>query len=137
MRKLIFVVVALTGALALLAGSSLAGASPKFAYTEQITAARSLAVDFEEGSLKRFAGVDYQLNGTAIALWECDGSQEHILLNDAVTLMPNDKGRTTGTLTLVMPSSGHLCAPTSVEYVSTTLTNVTTGHVYRLDPISE
>jgi hypothetical protein len=50
MRKLVFVVVGLTAAVALLAGSSLAGASTKFAYSETITDTGNLAVSFEEGA---------------------------------------------------------------------------------------
>ena len=124
-----------TAALALSAGISGAGASSKFAYTEQVTATRSLIVDFEEGSLKRFASVDYQLAATARAVY-CDGGVDVQALVDTDRLPPDDKGRVSGSLTLEPASSGHLCAASNIEFTSVTLTNLSTGHAYRLDSAS-
>jgi hypothetical protein len=128
----------LAGVLVFSAGTPLAGASTKFAYTEQLTDARSLVVDFEEGSLKRFASVDYQLDATEISRWEScgGGSIEVNAVSVPLTLAP-DQGRTTGNFTVQLPPSDQLCAPQHVEYTNMTLTNVTTGHVYRLHPIGD
>jgi hypothetical protein len=118
--------------------SSVAEASTKFSSTEEITG-NDLVLNFEEGSLKRFASVDYQLDATALQRWEDCGGQSGVLIYDAsdtVALTPDDKGRVVGTLTLESPPGGFLCAPQHVEYTGVTLTNLTTGHVYRLDPIS-
>jgi hypothetical protein len=138
MRRIFGAVLLLTGALVLSGGISLAGASTKFAYTEQLTDARSLVIDFEEGSLKRFATVDYQLDATEISRWEScgGGSIEVNAVSVPLTDVLVDKGRTTGNFTVQLPPSGQLCAPQHVEYTNLTLTNVTTGHVYRLDSIS-
>ena len=137
MRRIVGLTLLLAGVLVFSVGASLAGAGNKFAYTEQITDARSLAVDIEEGGLKKFAAVDYRLDGSVIARY-CDGGEEGTLLSGPpLALVPDSKGRTTGTVTLGPPiSSGHLCLPDHVEYTNVTLTNVTTGRVYSLDPIS-
>jgi hypothetical protein len=136
MKRIFGIALLLTGTLVLSAGISLAGASSKFAYTEQVTAARSLIVDFEEGSLKRFASVDYELAATARAQY-CDGGVEAQALVDTDTLLPDDKGRVSGSLTLQPGvSPGHVCAPSYIEFTSVTLTNLSTGHVYRLDSAS-
>ncbi len=137
MQRILGFVLVLTGALALSVGISVAGASTKFSSTEQITGS-NLVLDFEEGSLKRFASVDYQLDATGLQRWgDCAG--QAVLTYEAsgmVTLTPDDKGRVTGTLTLVSPPSGFLCGPQHVEYTNVVLTNLTTGHVYRLESIS-
>jgi hypothetical protein len=138
MRHIFGLVLALAGALALSAAISVAGASTKFAYTEQLTDSRSLVIDFEEGSLKRFASVDYQLDATETSRWDScgGGSVEVNAVSVPLTSTSVDKGRTTGNVTVQLPPSDQLCAPQHVEYTNMTLTNVTTGHVYRLDPIS-
>lgn len=127
----------LAGVLVFSIGTSLAGASTRFSYTEQLTDARSLVIDFEEGSLKRFATVDYQLDATEISRWEScgGGSIEVNAVSVVLTDVPVDKGRTTDNFTVALPPSDQLCAPQHVEYTDMTLTNVTTGHVYRLDSI--
>ena len=66
----------------------------------------------------------------------CEGQNSGALLFDTVTLTP-DAGRVSSTLTLELGPSGSLCAPHYVEYTDVTLTNLTTGHVYRLDSISQ
>jgi hypothetical protein len=128
----------LAGVLVFSLVTSPAGAGNKFAYTEQITDARSLAVDFEEVGLKKFAAVDYRLEASALAHY-CDGGEEGALLSGpTVAFVPDSKGPITdGTLILGLPTpSGHLCLPDHIEYTNVTLTNVTTGHVYHLDSIS-
>jgi hypothetical protein len=61
-------------------------------------------------------------------------------LRASVTLAPDDKGRVAGTLTLsdVNLSTGGpcTCGGQHVEYFCMTLTNLITGHVYRLDSFS-
>ena len=98
-----------------------------------------LVIDFEEGSLKKFATVDYQLDATEISRWDsCGGGgsiEVHAVHPDPLTLAP-DAGRTSGNFTVALPPSDQLCAPQHVEYTDMTVTNVTTGHVYRLDSIS-
>jgi len=132
----------LTGVLALLACASVAGASSKFAYSETIDATGTFAVSFEEGSLKRFVSVDYQLDATASAVWDLSGGQSiSVRYNptNGVTLAPDDKGRVRGTLTLdISQSGGCTCGGIlrRVEYSDVTLTNAATGRAYRLDSIA-
>ena len=138
MQRMLGLALLLAGVVVVSVGTPLAGAGNKFAYTEHITDARSLAVDFEEGGLKKFAAVDYRLDASAFARY-CDGAEEATLLSGLpVAFEPDSRGRITdGTLTLGPPiSSGHPCVPDHIEYTTVTLTNITTGHVYRLDPIS-
>jgi hypothetical protein len=57
----------------------------------------------------------------------------------AVTvLVPDEKGRVTATLTLAREGGcGGVCDSTlHMDYSDVTLTNLTSGHVYRLDPMS-
>ena len=134
MRRSVGLVVVLASVLMLSAGSTVAGASTKFTSAQTITG-NDLVVDFTEGSLKRFASVDYRLDAAVLALY-CDG-QRGALLFDTVALTPDAKGRVTGTLTLELGPSGSLCEPHYVEYTDVTLTNLTTGRVYPLDSISQ
>jgi hypothetical protein len=146
MRRVFGFVLALTGALALTAGISGAGASGKLAYTEEIQfPGGSLAVTFDEGGQKRFATVEYQLTATAVATscmtFEGETQCVSSLANpeSRVTgLVPNEKGRVTATLTLVRQGGGGgVCGCTlHMEYTDVKLTNVTSGHVYRLDAIT-
>lgn len=131
--------------LALFAGVSLAGASSKFAYTEAIQfPSGDLVVTFNEGSQKRFSSVDYQLTATAIAK-SCDPTGVQCiaeLYNPVATvtgLVPDAKGQVTATLTLdqVPVGGGGVCTCSlHMEYSDLVLTNLTSGHVYGLDPIS-
>lgn len=136
--------------LVLSAGVSVAGAvsgpdanpNSKFVYTEQIVSI-DLVVAFDEGGQKRLVAVDYLLAATVTRVIGCDGgiqiSQDSV--STSVTgLMPDDKGRVVGELGLdgAGPPSG--CVQTilrRIGYTDVTLTNVITGHVYRLDPITE
>lgn len=140
MRRIFGLAALLTGVLVLSAGISLAGASNKFAYTEGITTTGNFTVSFEEGSLKKFDGVDYQLDATAIATYANLAAQYFPTVSTSST--PDAKGRVsamlTTTLDLGAPSGGTCgCGLQRVEYTNVTLTNVTTGHVYRLASISQ
>lgn len=145
MRRMLSLTLIVTIASVLAVGIAAAGAnaSTKFAYTEQVADTADLVVGFEEGSLKRFASVDYQLTATASSV-SCSGGQCLGALYDNlppanVTLTPDAKGRVTGTLTIDIPTSPVPCVCSGtlhVEYTNVTLTNVTTGRVYRLDSIS-
>jgi hypothetical protein len=146
MRRVFSFVLVLTGALVLWAGSSGAGASGKFAYTEEIQfPSGSLAVAWDEGGQKRFTTVDYELTATAEStscmtfdeVTQCIASISEV--RESVTgLVPDEKGRVTATLTLVRQGGGDgICGCTlHMEYSNVTLTNMTSGHVYRLDPVA-
>lgn len=136
-RAFTFALVA-TVVLALSAALSVAAASTKFSYTEQIGDNGNLVFNFEEGSLRRFTSVDYQLIATAVvaspdvaALYE---------FSENVTLAPDDRGRVRGSFTLnvnLSPGGGPCtCGGKRVDYFDMTLTNVATGHVYRIAPIT-
>ena len=147
MRRVFGFVLVLTGALVLSAGISGAGASGKLAYTEEIQfPSGSLAVTLDEGGQKRFATVDYQLTATAFGkscstvngVTQCIASVDDLSTPPVAGLGPDEKGRVTATLTLVRQGGGGgLCECTlHMEYSDVTLTNMTSGHVYRLDPIT-
>ena len=130
--------------LSLVAGVSIAGASPKFGSTETIQfPGGSLVVTFDEGGQKRFSSVDYALTASVVAttcttvngVTQCieTGMQS----TDSVTGLAPDNGRVAGSLTLAATGGGTVCTCVShVDYTDITLTNLTSGHVYRLDPIS-
>jgi hypothetical protein len=134
----------LAGVLVLSAGISVAGAVTKVNSTE-ILDNGNLAVSIEERGMKKFASVGYQLHATATAK-SCDLTGQQCIaqlyenLEEAVTLTPDDKGAVAGTLTetdVSFPSGVPCtCGPRHVEYYDMTLTNLMTGHVYSLDPIS-
>lgn len=145
MKRLLAHALVVTGALVLSVGISAAGASSKFVYTEEIEfPSGSLAVTFDEGGQKRFATVDYELTATVMSK-SCstvDGVTQCLasVANESepvIGLIPDEKGRVTATLTLVRPGGGGgLCECTlHMEYSDVTLTNLRSGHVYRLDPI--
>ena len=142
MRRMLSLTLVVAVASMLSVGITAVGASTKFAYTEQVADTADLVVSFEEGSLKRFASVDYELTATAFSVscsaGQCLGSLHN--LSETVTLTPDtDRGRVTGELSLDIPTSPAPCGCSGtfhVEYTDVTLTNLTTGHVYRLDSIS-
>lgn len=142
MRRTFDLALAVAGVLTLSAAVAVAGASTKFSYTETATDTGSLIVTFDEGSLKRFASVQYRLDATATAFWDLGNGQGIGLLTTptANVTMPTDgKGHTSGTLTLEVgqPGGGCLCGMLQhVAYTDVRLTNLTTGHVYHLDAIS-
>ena len=140
MRPIFGLAALLTGALVLTAGISLAGASNKFAYTEGIDNTENLTVSFQEGSMKRFSSVEYRLDATAVATYTNLAAQYFPTVSTTST--PDANGRVTATLTTTLdlgaPSDGICgCGLQRVEYSGVTLTNVTTGHVYRLASISQ
>src|SRR5262245_4694671 len=130
----------------LVAGVSTAAAGPKFVFTETIQfPGGNLVVTFDEGGQKRYSFVDYRLAATADVtscttvgdVTQCSGERRQ--LADAVSdLVPDDKGRVAGTLTLVFNAGGGtICGCTlHMDYSNITLTNLTSDHVYRLEPIS-
>ena len=138
-------------AAAALIAASLAGANNRLSPTEEITTtgagAGSLVVTFNEGGLKKLDPVEYRLDATGAAFWllSVDPPQSigyQYPATDTVTLVPDAKGRVSGTLTLDISQSGSSgcgCAGTleRVDYIDVTLTNVTTGRVYMLDSISQ
>ena len=125
----------LTVALFLALGVSSPGATGKFSYGEEIADNGALLVTFEENAMKRFASVDYQLDGTVKTTIEVNGEQQSIASRQttATTVIP-DKGIARGSLTLT--DSVCTCGVTIREYLDLTLTNLATGKVYRLDPIT-
>ena len=66
--------------------------------------------------------------------------QEYPGLHQGVTLIPDGKGSVAGAITLsdiiLSPGGPCTCGPVHVAYYFMTLTNLTTGHVYSVDPIS-
>ena len=134
----------LAGVLVLSVGISVAGAVTKVTSTE-ILDNGNLVVSFEERGMKKFASVDYLLDVTATAE-SCDSTGQQCIAqlfeneSEEVTLTPDDKGLVAGTLTeddASFPSGVPCtCGPRHVEYYDMTLTNLSTGHVYSLDPIS-
>jgi hypothetical protein len=130
---------ALTALFALAPGIATSSASTKFTYTHEVTPAGDLIVNFEEGSLKRFDGVDYQIDATATSfLGTCDNQAMMQTFPTATVALTPNNGRVTGTLTalLDLPQVFACQRLLRVEYMDVTLTNLTSGHVYRLDPIS-
>ena len=129
----------LTIAAALTVGLSSTAASAKFAYTAVVDDNQDLVVQFEEGALKRFAAADYQLQGDATSESPTFGERFEDV-TASVTLVPDERGRVVGSLVLDIPwSLSPLpcpCGPRHVEYFDLTLTNLTTGKTYRLDPVS-
>jgi hypothetical protein len=136
MRR-IFGLVLVTSVIVLSVGISVAGAGTKLSSTE-ILDNGNLVVGFEERGLKRFSAVDYQLDATA-TVSSPNLAQLFEGLRASVTLAPDDKGAVAGTLTLSTVAISPVpctCGPRQVAYFDMTLTNLTTGHVYSLDPIS-
>jgi len=111
-------------------------------YTEAIDSAATLTVSFDESGQKRFASVDYALDGIGSATWGCNGGSFALRLTPSVGLVglrPEDKGHVVGTFSVPLPAGGTSCAAPvlqNVSYTSLTLTNDASGHVYRLDPVS-
>ena len=132
-RTLMFAIV-----LALGVTVSTAGASTKFSYTQSVDIETHLVVGFEEGSLKRFDTVDYQLdaNGALYAPTLRLTAQ----VSGTVQLVTDERGRVSGTIATTTNLLGFFpcgcTGPRWVEYSDITLTNLTTGHVYRLDPVT-
>jgi hypothetical protein len=128
----------LAGVLVLSAGISVAGAGTKLSSTE-ILDNGNLVVSFEERGMKKFSSVDYRLDATA-TVSSPNVAERFPDLQESVTLTPDDKGGVVGTLTesdvSFSPGVPCTCGPRQVAYFDMTLTNLTTGHVYSLNPIS-
>jgi hypothetical protein len=137
MRRIFGLVLVLTSVIVFSVGISVAAAGTKLSSTE-ILDNGNLIVSFEERGLKRFSSVDYQLDATA-SVSSPTFAQLFEGLQASVTLTPDDKGGVAGTLTLsnvVISPVPCTCGPRQVAYFDMTLTNLTTGHAYSLDPIS-
>ena len=119
-------------------GISVAGAVTKVTSTE-ILDNGNLVVNFEERGMKKFPSVAYQLDATASVSTPNLGRQ-YPDLQEGVTLTPDDKGVVAGALTetdVPLSLGGPCtCGPVHVAYYDMTLTNLATGHVYSVDPIS-
>ena len=114
----------------------------KFDYTTSIDyATGELVVDFDEGSLKRFDGVTYRLEARGVMLSPTFGYGAEALVETESPLVPDASGRVTGSLTTALhlfefgPCGCSGGGGRYVEYTNIVLTNLATGHVYRLDPI--
>ena len=98
MRRSFAIALALSAALVV---ATAAGASTKFASTEEITASGSLVVTFDEGSQKRFTAVEYRLDASALVIIDIDADHQYRAVTSAsatVTLTPDSRGRVTGAL---------------------------------------
>jgi hypothetical protein len=137
MQRTLGLVLVLTSVLVFSVGVSVAGAGTKLSSTE-ILDNGNLIVSFEERGMKRFSSVDYQLDATA-SVSSPGFAQLFEGLQASVTLTPDGKGSAAGNLTLstvVISPLPCTCGPRQVAYFDMTLTNLTTGRVYSLDPIS-
>lgn len=159
MRLVLRRAVAVAALFMLSIGASLAAAAPeggtgKLAYTEAVAPGGDLTLTFDESGQKRFASVDYQLDATLIATFSSSsptcGTEEQtisVLVDPPPTatvngLVPDDKGHVAGpsaSLVLDVSISSPLFCTTSArfDYTDVQLTNLTSGHVYRIDAISQ
>ena len=138
MGRILGLALLLAGVLVFSVGISVAGAVTKVNSTE-ILDNGNLALRLEERGMKKFSSVVYRLDATASVFYS-DYGQFFENQSEEVTLTPDDKGVVAGTLTeddVSFPSGlPCTCGPWHVEYHDITLTNLATGHVYSLDPIS-
>jgi hypothetical protein len=122
-----------------------ANENSKFVYTEQLAGFDPLVINFDEGSLKRFASVNYELRATASYTRICDGQGlgSETAVQDTLSAPTSDEGRATGTFSVSSGSGYTVCGcgcntgTLTVRFTDMTLTNVTTGRVYRLDPFTQ
>jgi hypothetical protein len=125
--------------LAVASVATIASASTKFDYTTSIDDMGELVVVFEERSLKRFDGVAYRLEARAEMVTPTRRMLGQALDETESPLAPDTNGRVTGSLTttlglLFLTPCG--CGEGRyIEYTHIVLTNLETGHEYRLDPI--
>jgi len=143
-RHIVFLIA--TGALVLAVGASTAASAARFSYDEVVTSDGSLAVAFDEGVLKKFENVQYRLDANASALWDVGGGQQvgkiYAATISSEVLTPDAKGHISSSLTLDIGQSGGpggICtcgALVHVGYADVTLTNLTTGRTYSVEPIT-
>jgi hypothetical protein len=118
-----------------------ANENSKFVYTEDLGTALALVLAFDEGSQKRFESIAYQLDGNASHIRFCGGQGLGTMraFSETLTVTPNEEGRASGVFTIDSGTSDTICAcgcgsgTLTVTYSEMTLTNLATGHVYRLD----
>jgi hypothetical protein len=136
--------------LTLSAGVSVAGAvsdqdanaNGRLQYTEEIVAS-DLVVNFDEAGQRPFVAVDYRLDATLSVVRFCNGQGLGEQSFESATLTGvTARGHAVGTLTLEGPgtvvcSCGCSQGTLTIDYMDVTLTNVTTGDVYRLQPVSQ
>jgi hypothetical protein len=119
-----------------------ATANGRLHYTEDIVAS-DLVVSLDEGGQRAFVAVDYRLDATLSVVRFCDGQGIGVRSFESATLAGvMARGHAIGTLTLEGPGTvicGCGCSQgtLTIDYTDVTLTNVTTGDVYRLEPISQ
>jgi hypothetical protein len=117
---------------------------PDFGCPSAASDTGDLVVDFDEGGQKRFVSVDYRLDATAAATWSCGTSGQFIGIlypasNTVTGLLPDDNGHVIGRLVLEV-SESFACPQTllrEIVYTNVTVTNLTSGRVYRLDQIAQ
>lgn len=118
---------------------TVASASTKFEYTTSIDNTGELVVVFEEGTLKRFDGVAYRLEVFGELVTPTRRSGAYGFVDTELPLLPDTNGRVTGSLTttlgLLFLTPCGCSGGRYVEYTNIVLTNLATGHEYRLDPI--
>ena len=124
---------------ALISAATVASASTKFDYTTSIDNMGELVVVFDEGSQKRFDGVSYRLEAFAEMVTPTRRSGAQTLIETESPLAPYTNGRVTGSLTttlgLLFLTPCGCSEGRYIEYTNIVLTNLATGHAYRLDPI--
>lgn len=124
---------------ALVSAVTVASASTKFDYTTSIDDTGELVVVFEERSLKRFDGVAYRLEAFGAVVTPTWIAAAQALVETETLLVPDTNGRVTGslatTLGLLLLGPCGCAGGRYLEYTNIVLTNLATGHVYRLDPI--
>ena len=151
MRRTVSTAFAIT-TLALL-GVSTAGAvsgpganeNSKFVYTEQLADFDPLVITFDEGSLKRFASVNYEFRATASYVRICGGQGigSETAVQDMLSVPVTGEGRATGTFSVSSGSGNTVCGCScetgtlTVRFTDMTITNGATGRVYRLDPLTQ
>ena len=141
-------------ALVTLAVASAAGAvsgpganeNSKFVYTEALGGTGfELVLAFDEGSQKRFGSVEYELAGNTSYVRFCNGQGlgETGAVSKALTVTPDEAGRASGEFTIDSGAGTTICAcgcgsgTLTVTFGDMTLTNLATGHVYRLDDFTQ
>jgi hypothetical protein len=89
------------------------------------------------------ASVDSRLDADGSAIWDCGNGQlvgAQFFASNTATVVPDVNGHALGSLSLgvqAFPSGCTQLVLQRIDYTNVILTNLTTGHVYRLDPISQ